>query len=215
MGKRALIAKIVVGSALAAGNAQAVESRFALMPGLGASVNLGEQSIAPALAFESEYSSRDRRKHVETVTLYDAVNKYTGAGWLAQGSATAMLFFAGGVFAVAGPSFTYRDGGAYTKKTVFVSAGGGFEFNHLSSGRASHKVYLLVGTQAVGSQTSQNRLRTVQFIYRADVRLRKQGRWALRSEASLEGVSYLNSDDFGPRHIGGHMYLWTGLALLR
>jgi hypothetical protein len=95
-------------------------SSLLLLAGLSVSSGLGESSpgvVAQAIA------QGQHRLGWESVTSFDSTDKARGSGWAFGQSFDAAILDAGGVGVLAGADYRYRDGGDWTKQTVWLRGG--------------------------------------------------------------------------------------------
>ena len=91
-----------------------------LLIGLSSSVGLGESS--PGFMAQAVLQGQHRLGW-EAVTSYDSADKYAGAGWAFGQSVDAAVVDAGGVGVLVGADYRYRDGGTWSKQTMWLRGG--------------------------------------------------------------------------------------------
>jgi hypothetical protein len=129
--------------------------------GIGTSVNLGEQN--PGYQAQVLVAHRTGPFAWEASGLVDSANKYTGAGYSVNGVFDAAMLGSHDIGVLAGVEYSYRNGGDWSKQTVWLR--GGVE------GRRSHEVFRIIA-RATFEATDDTRTRMVQLEYR-----KGWGRW--------------------------------------
>jgi hypothetical protein len=132
-----------------------------VLGGIGTSGHLGEEN--PGYEAQGIVAHRSGGFVWEGTATFDSAHKYTGAGYSLNAVGDVALLGRADVGLVCGAEYGYRNGGDFTKQTVWLR--GGVE------GRRAHEVIRVIARAELAA-TDDTRTKIVQVEYR-----RGWGRW--------------------------------------